>query len=363
MHVMSAEPIVEPTERVRTFLHAVRNRFWLAAGLTGARLPLWSLAVTMLILAITHVRVAPVTPLVIASLILVFLAVLLVRIVVRRPSLAASAVLADRFFGGRSLLTTACECYERGAADRTVASEIVMRQAADASSRWAVRLDRITGRDRVPDLVVPLALAAIGFVLLALPGADEVATHPAPAAASRQEPVGDTAPAAQPEVARLLADALLADESDAATSARRHVGREPERSRSPGGSPGQLSADETRVAEGSLHNPLAGGPGAGEQAGQGRPGDPQGVDTTDPATAFAGREAIRIARTAAPSASGLGGAGPYADDGVTGPGSTAPVAAAARPPGDYGFEPVTSAQSAYAARYMQQTGQGNEEGH
>ncbi len=176
------------------FLRSVALRLWYVRLIDAARSALWPTALALCVLAVWHVAVAPVPPLI--SLLLTANAMLavLVRALTRRPSMLEAAAAADRVFAGRAVMTTAAQCLRCPADERTVAARIVLAQASELARHEQSNI----GRAMTPGpssagvtAIIPLFIAA---VLLASPDVAHDAssdTTPSVTAASRDNVARD----------------------------------------------------------------------------------------------------------------------------------------------------------------------------
>jgi hypothetical protein len=151
---------------VTTFLGAVRRRLWLETLLRQLQFAAWASSGTFLLLALVHVTWGK--PDFSSALVAALTAglIALLPVLFARASLAECALRSDRHFGGYSLVTTAHELGR--ATDPGPAETIVMKRARSATADWRRRLNTLW---QIPDgvgyvvAVIPVFFAALMFEL------------------------------------------------------------------------------------------------------------------------------------------------------------------------------------------------------
>ena len=141
---------------VTAFLCAVRRRLWLAAFLRQLRFATWASSGTLLLLALVHIASGkPALGLALVASLAVGL-IALVPVLFMRASLGECALLSDRHFGGRSLVTTAHELGR--VTDPGPVETIVLNRASSVTAEWRQHLDTLW---QVPE--------GVGYVLAVIP--------------------------------------------------------------------------------------------------------------------------------------------------------------------------------------------------
>jgi hypothetical protein len=175
-----------PSER---FLHRVRNRLWAREILDLIARAAWVSAALLLAAGTLHVTqrghsglVALVAAAAVPTLALVF------GLLARRPGPTSAARSADRWFGGKSLMTSALDQLGRAPAERAGAAGFVLERADGSAVSWQGRLSLVSPLLPARRLVLPLLLAGAGAYLYLLPGAD-----PGEAPRAAAEETGDEA--------------------------------------------------------------------------------------------------------------------------------------------------------------------------
>ncbi len=151
---------------VTTFLGAVRRRLWLDTLLRQLQFAAWAISGTFLLLALVHVTLGK--PTFSSALVAALTAglIALLPVLFTRASLEECALRSDRHFGGYSLVTTAHELGR--VTDPEPVETIVMNRARSATADWRPRLNTLW---QMPDsvgyllAVIPVFFAALMFEL------------------------------------------------------------------------------------------------------------------------------------------------------------------------------------------------------
>ena len=353
------------TESLNSFLAAVRRRLWAGELLDRARAMLWHIGLLLLILAGIHHLIVPVANTMTLLGVVILILLMLTRTLLRRPTVAASAAQADRAFNGHALMTTAVECIASPDIEGSSAAKIVLKQAHDAARTWRPKISKLV----IPPNAVATELAIIplfaGSVLLSLPGAktsgDFAETTEADAAVTtgiqEAQSLVDTDDVAT--LRSVLADEELQHEESAVNERRDDTVKNL--------TPHQNAADA--VASDVSELPQFGDVGAGV-AGTSTddndlPGDAQSrknqaAEAAPIPVPFQGRETIEIKRTGSIVTAGTNQNSTYADTELSRSVSPADVLAAAAPETGAHWASLTRAQSAYARRYLAESGKAND---
>lgn len=371
-----------PAETLLALLRAVRNRLWLQSLLDAASAGLGATAGLLLAAALLHLftDAAPAADwLLLAAL--PPAAALLYALLRRRPSLPAAARVADRWFHGEDILTTALPLSRPGSTPGFATEALVVSRANELAARWRSQLP-LRRPWHIPSWnLLSLAIAGASLFLLSLPGGHATLPDAVPAA-TVQSPAG--APSVETPLAGstfrqqlqqvLHSSGELPDPGPAA-GGDLHQGGEPRdgQQHRPGtreGSPGATEPGAAAVATapatalptrpatpGSDPAPAgAAGPGDGTSAGGDRAsltGSSAGtlagaaVAGIPPAPQHAGRT-LQISRRDTGSPSGTGGrttgsellAGVPDSRTARGPGSTPPAAHRSILPYDTHLDPA-----------------------
>jgi len=331
---------VPQSRSTRRLLRAVQNRTWLQGVLDVGVRAAWGGAAIAMLGGAVHLAVRAHS-----GRITAILAVLAVGVPVafallrRRPALAVAARSADAWFGGRALMTSACDQLLRPEAERAGAAGFVLEQADARAASWQRGLGAVRPLVGARRLHPVLACTLLGAFLHLLPGTTSSgAAHDARLDVARAAPPARPAspasePAAAPGVAR--ADGEAPGEVEGALRWARV------------GASGAVPEGERSPAPGAA--PEAGGASGGREAGRAAPdgelapvppdASPQSVETAEIARP-AGRQGV---------GAGLLSAAP----GERGVAASADPVAPATPMGVAAREELAPVLRAYVRRYLE----------
>lgn len=181
-----------PDSPLFTLLHQVRRRLWSGRILSQLLRATWWSAALLLGGGLVHAFHQPLPASAVAALAaLPLAAAVLLGLLRGRPPLAHAAAIADRWFDGKALMSSALDQWQAPPGRHTRASRFVIEAADRCAPSWSERLAH-AHRWRPPrHAVIPVALGLAGVYLLLLPGPaprqDSVAigATPPPADASR----------------------------------------------------------------------------------------------------------------------------------------------------------------------------------
>lgn len=325
----------------RRLLRAVQNRTWLQGVLDAGVRAAWAAAAIVMLGGAVHLAVRAHS-----GRITAILAVLVVGLPVafallrRRPALAVAARLADAWFDGRALMTSACDQLSRPEAERAGAAGFVLVQADARAADWQRRLGAVRPLMGARRLHPVLACMLLGAFLHLLPGtlpASEVARDARLGVARATSPARPASPASEPAP---VPGAARADGEAQGERARERPSAGPEAS-------GAVPERERGPATGTA--PEVGGASGGREAGRAAPDGelaPVPVDVSSPSF-----ELAEIARPA-----GRQGAGPgllLATPGEPGAAASAGPVAPATPIGVATREELAPVLRAYVRRYLE----------
>ena len=353
------------TEALHSFLSAVRRRLWAVQSLECGRAMLWHIGLLLLILAGVHHLIVPVANSITLIGVVILMLLMLTRVLLRRPTVATSAAQADRAFNGHALMTTAVECFPNADVAGSNAAKIVLQQACDAARSWSPKVSKLF----IPPHAVATALAIIplfaGSVLLSLPGAktsgDFAETTEADAAVTtgiqEAQSLVDTDDVAT--LRRVLADEELQHEESAVNERRDDTVKNL--------TPHQNAADAVAsdVSELPEHGDLGAGVAGTSTDDNDLPGDAQSrtnqaAETAPIPVEFQGRETIEFERTGSIVTAGANQNATYSDTESSKSVLAVNVLAAAAPETRAQWTSLTRAQSAYARRYLAESGKAND---
>ena len=334
-------------------IETARNRIWLSRSLGVAER--WSrlLAVLFLVLALVHLGVRSVPGQFPAFLAIALTVVFLRKAFAARPTVAKSAVLADKALGGKSILTTALQCLNRDS--HSAAARIVIDQGKAAAAEMRERLGELQPGSRRPDFLWPVVVIAVSVLLLSSPGRNlavrDIGTlsDPQGDGEGRIALENDDADGAATELRQALVRADTAaigrdEDRDAEREESPHTRIQPTSSTAPGDAPTVIEA---------LIDPVSAGAGAGDEAGRGRGIGGESVPV--PPRQMASRTAIELQRTGVRTAgAGEGGSMLINADGpaVSGP---LVLQAASPPTQNSAWTRMSPAEAALANRYISAT--------
>ena len=346
------------SQSVTTFLCAVRRRLWLETALGQLRNAAWVTGSTFFLLALVHVVWG--RPLIgfafVASLAAGLIALL--PALFMRASLAECALRSDRHFGGHSLVTTA---YELGQVTNPgPAGKTVLARAGSATDSWRQRLGTLW---QAPDgigyvlPVVPVFLAALMY---------ELPLHQDGQVATVEEQRGDTAAAA--------AQMDIFDNGSSLPELREAIVRN-------AGEEQGSAQQEVEAGEGASPVPVSAKPRAGADALKARESDvvPAGItgavnaDGRSPGDARRGPDEIAsrsddsgllfteqidmaIARYGAPGAGRNDGGDEFGNGSLGLRLDNSNILPVPAPPAPSAWTTLTTAEVAYARRYLEAAG-------
>ncbi len=353
------------TKALQSFFSAVRRRLWAGQLTECARAMLWHTGILLLVLAGIHHLVAPVPNLITLLGVVTLVLLMLIRTVLKRPTLATTAAHADREFNGHALMTTAVEFLPQSDVARSHAAKIVLRQACDAARRWRPEVSKLVS----PPHAIATTLAIIplfaGSVMLSLPGVetngDLVETTETDVALTADSQAAHM-PVDTDDVATLrsvLADQDIHDEGSVANERRRDALKNltPYQNADAG-----TASDMSELPQ--LGDVSAGIAGTSTDDSD-SPGDAlarknRAAEAAPTPARFQGRETIVIERTGSIITAGTNRNAAYSDTDALKSVSTVNVLAAASPETRTHWASLTRAQSAYARRYLAESGEANE---
>ena len=349
---------------IHSFLAAARRRLWAARALECGRDMLWQIGFLFLILSGIHLWSTSIS----ISLLLFGVASLalltLLRILLNRPTMAASAARADREFNGRALMTTALECLQEPVDTNDTAPGMVLEQARAAAVCWRPDISRLFKPPQAGTSALTMIPIFVAAVLLSFPGAEvdndaaeNVVQATGVAGGRNESSIADAGDVAT--IRRALADENLFDEKPTVDEQRDNE--------STNLTPYRGAGSDVVTRQLVLPEQSAAGKGVAGTSGESNelPGNalPNSRPATGDATAsvqFQSREMIELQRTGAVVAAGEGRSATFGNT-IT-PISTSPIEVLpALPPSNNSRRAtLTSTQAAHASRYLAETGKAND---
>ena len=275
-----------------------------------------------------------------------------------RPSLTDAALHADRTFGTRALLVSALEA--DAAADPSPAAGEVMRRAREAADELLAERRRLRQTPQISRAALALIPAFLGLLLLRLASpADEAST-----AREAVRATGTTSLTARDEDERSLQRLRQTLTANSSEQPEAYRSEERVRIEAPSAAPPDPQATREEAAGIEPRSPgyAAASNEGGAEAGDAQAGAPGGTEAMDAMDAgesgMTPADAATLIRqgntVATAAATGTG----YAE-GASRTARGSPVRPAAAPPQGAAHTRLSPAQTAYARRYLESTGDGS----
>ena len=327
------------------FVRAVRRRLWLQSLLQQARIAVWVGSITLLLITAISAWLitVPTSTTVALSLTATFLALLPAAF--QRPNISASAVRADRHFGGHSLLTTALEA---NGAETSPAGRVVVARAATAAAAWSNRIGSIWSAPPA----TPFALAMIPIfaaVMLLI-----MTSTPMLSATPNDSIVANESVLQADDDVQALRKTLAADTGDESGQDVSQQSRQKSADAlsTADAAPTSTTSEELAdVGDTTLPGFAAVGQDGGVEAGSARR-SPYASAATSESASFESREYEQIKRSGDFEAGRGGTSADFAETTLSAAIADGLIKPAAAPPDAGSWSALTSAELAYAKSYL-----------